>query len=128
MDDKKVVQESLLEVFRLNGWSQLSNMTQRDFEHISTELQKKSGIVISGITIKRLANGSFSRMPQIATLNAIANYFDFKTWQEYKASVTRNKKSDETSEKETAFSGYARAGPARYHSNRIVLSSTEMAK
>jgi transcriptional regulator with XRE-family HTH domain len=96
MDDKKVVQESLLEVFRLNGWSQLSSMTQRDFEHISIELQKKSGIVISGITIKRLANGSFSRMPQIATLNAIANYFDFKTWQEYKASVNRNEKNADT--------------------------------
>lgn len=93
MDDKKVVQDSLLEIFRLNGWPHFNSMTQRDFEHISLELQKKSGIVISGITIKRLANGSFSRMPQIATLNAIANYFDFKTWQEYKASLNRNEKN-----------------------------------
>lgn len=99
MDDKNVVQASLLEIFRLNGWSRLSSMTQRDFEHISIELQKKSGILISGITIKRLANGSFSRMPQIATLNAIANYFDFKTWQEYKASITRNEKNANTPEK-----------------------------
>lgn len=99
MDDKKVIQDSLLEIFRLNGWLHAGNMTQRDFEHISTELQKKSGIVISGITIKRLANGSFSRMPQIATLNAIANYFDFKTWQEYKASVSRNEKSGHTPQK-----------------------------
>jgi hypothetical protein len=99
MDDKKIVQESLLEIFRLNGWSHPGSMTQRDFEHISIELQKKSGIVISGITIKRLANGSFSRMPQIATLNAIANYFDFKTWQEYKSSVNRNEKNANTPEK-----------------------------
>ena len=45
-------------------------MTQRDYEHISAEIEKKSGIVISGITIKRLSNGAFSRSPQIATLNA----------------------------------------------------------
>lgn len=99
MDDKKVIQESLLEIFRLNGWLHPDGMTQRDFEHISAELQKKSGIVISGITIKRLANGSFSRMPQIATLNAIANYFDFKTWQAYKASVTRQEKPNDPPEK-----------------------------
>lgn len=99
MDDKKVIQESLLEIFRLNGWLHPGGMTQRDFEHISIELQKKSGIVISGITIKRLANGSFSRMPQIATLNAIANYFDFKTWQEYKASISRNEKNIDQLEK-----------------------------
>ena len=90
LDDKRIVQESLLKVFRLNGYLHLADMTQRDFEHISIELQKKSGIVISGITIKRLANGEFSRIPQIATLNAIANYFEFKTWQEYKASVRGN--------------------------------------
>lgn len=90
LDDKKIVQESLLQIFRLNGHLNLSDMTQRDFEHISLELQQKSGIVISGITIKRLANGEFSRIPQIATLNAIANYFDFKTWQEYRASIRGN--------------------------------------
>lgn len=90
IDDKKIVQESLLKVFKLNGYLHLADMTQRDFEHISIELQKKSGIVISGITIKRLVNGEFSRIPQIATLNAIANYFEFKTWQDYKASVRGN--------------------------------------
>ena len=90
LDDKRIVQESLLEIFRLNGYLHLGDMTQRDFEHISIELQKKSRIVISSITIKRLANGEFSRIPQIATLNAIANYFEFKTWQDYKASVRGN--------------------------------------
>ena len=71
-------------------------MTQRDFEHISSVIEKKAGIVISSTTIKRLSKGEFSRLPQVATLNAIANYFGFTNWQEYKA-------SDESVSKETTL-------------------------
>jgi hypothetical protein len=94
MNEHKIVQASLQEIFKLNGYNDPELMTQRDFEHIGSEIEKKSGIVISSTTIKRLSNGAFSRSPQIATLNAIANYFDFKTWQEYKSSL--NQKETET--------------------------------
>ncbi|HEY8916862.1 MAG TPA: hypothetical protein VIM87_10495, partial [Chitinophaga sp.] len=67
-------------------YSDLTRMTQRDFDHIGEQLQQKSGILISGTTVKRLAYGEFTRLPQIATLNAIANYYDYKTWQDFKAS------------------------------------------
>ena len=98
MNEQKIVQTSLQEIFKLNGYSDSELMTQRDYEHIGYEIEKKSGIVISSTTIKRLSNGAFSRSPQIATLNAIANYFDFKTWQEYKSSL--NQKPDEPAEPE----------------------------
>ena len=86
MNERDLVKEVILEVFNKNGYADSARMTQRDFEYISDELEKKSGIVISGITIKRLSLGDFSRLPQVATLNAIANYFDFKTWQDLKTS------------------------------------------
>lgn len=95
MNEQKIVQASLQKIFNLNGYSNSESMTQRDYEHISAEIEKKSGIVISGITIKRLSNGAFSRSPQIATLNAFANYFDFKTWQDYKSSLNQHQKPDE---------------------------------
>jgi hypothetical protein len=85
MNEQTIVQTSLLEIFKLSGYHDFEAMTQRDFEHIGSEIEKKSGILISGTTIKRLSNRAFSRLPQIATLNAIANYFNFKTWQEYKS-------------------------------------------
>ena len=65
-------------------------MTQRDFDHVGEQLKQKSGTLISGATIKRLAYGEFSRMPQIATLNAIANYFNYKNWQDYRADKIKN--------------------------------------
>lgn len=86
MEEQKIIIKSLLKIFNLNGYTDSSRMTQRDFEHISTVIEKKAGIVISSTTIKRLSNGEFSRLPQVATLNAIANYFGFKNWQEYRAS------------------------------------------
>src|SRR5687768_15878521 len=91
IEDQSLVQTSLSEIFRLNGYNDPDLMTQRSFEHISSEIEKKSGIVISGTTVRRLSKGAFNRSPQIATLNAIANYFDFSTWQEYKISLTQNR-------------------------------------
>src|SRR4029078_4753794 len=88
MNERDLVKEVILEVFNKSGYTDAAQMTQRDFDYISTEIEKKSGIVISGITVKRLALGDFSRLPQVATLNAIANYFDHKTWQDLKASRT----------------------------------------
>jgi transcriptional regulator with XRE-family HTH domain len=101
MEEQRIIKKSLLRIFNESGYSDSSRMTQRDFEHIGTLLEKKSGIVISSTTIKRLANGQFSRLPQVATLNAIANYFGFKNWQEYKASEG-SADEESTSHPETA--------------------------
>jgi len=86
MSEQNIVKESLIEIFKRNGYTDHTRMTQRDFEYIGSEIAKKAGILISSTTIKRLSNGEFSRLPQIATLNAIANYLGFATWHQYKLS------------------------------------------
>ncbi|SEJ36123.1 hypothetical protein SAMN05216327_10931 [Dyadobacter sp. SG02] len=90
MDEHIIIKASIIKIFNDNGYSDLANMTQRDFDHIGEQLRQKSGILISGTTVKRLGYGEFNRLPQIATLNAIANYFDYKTWQDYKADKIKN--------------------------------------
>ena len=86
MNEQVLVKTAIIEIFYKNGYSDLTRMTQRDFDHIGEQLEQKSGILISGTTVKRLAHGEFARLPQIATLNAIANYYNYKTWQDFKAS------------------------------------------
>jgi len=86
MNERVLVKHSVLEIFGKSGYGSTAQMTQRDFDYIAAEIEKKSGILISGTTIKRLASGDFSKLPQVATLNAIANYFDYNTWQDFKAS------------------------------------------
>src|SRR5688500_1353932 len=90
MDEQTIIKTGIIKILNDNGYSDLASMTQRDFDHIGEQLRQKSGILISGTTVKRLAYGEFSRLPQIATLNAIANYFNYKTWQDYKADKIRN--------------------------------------
>ena len=99
MDEHTIIKTSIIEIFNANGYSDLAGMTQRDFDHIGEQLRQKSGILISGTTVKRLGYGEFSRSPQIATLNAIANYFNYKTWQDYKADKIKNGPAKEPEKK-----------------------------
>jgi hypothetical protein len=87
MSEQELVKNCLAEICRRNGFASTGQMSQRDFELISQELETKTGTLISVSTIRRLLNGEFSRIPQTATLNAVSNYLGFKTWQEYKLSV-----------------------------------------
>jgi len=84
MSERDLVKECLLEIFRVNGYENVSGLTQRDYEHISQEIEAKTSTLISVSTLKRLLNGEFSRIPQTATLNAISTYIGYKTWYEYK--------------------------------------------
>jgi len=84
MSERDLVKECLLEIFRISGYESLSGLTQRDYEHISHEIEAKTSTLISVSTLKRLLNGEFSRIPQTATLNAISSYIGYKTWYEYK--------------------------------------------
>ncbi len=88
MTDQELVKGCLREICAKNGFLQADAMVQRDIEFISQEIENATGILLSVSTIRRLLNGEFSRIPQIATLNAIAAYLGFKSWQDYKN--TRN--------------------------------------
>src|SRR5688500_7483667 len=88
--EQTLVRLCLLEIFKRNGYAGDALLTHRDFEHISREIESKTSTLISVSTLKRLLNGEFSRIPQIATLNALSNYLGFKNWQEYKLSILKN--------------------------------------
>jgi hypothetical protein len=115
MNERGLVKDVILEVFNKCGYTDTPHMTQRDYDYISSEIEKKSGILISGTTIKRLSLGDFSRLPQVATLNAIANYFDYKTWQDLKTSRSAVIKP----EKEIP-SSISRKGGSRHFKNKLV--------
>lgn len=46
-------------------------------------IESNTGVLISLSTIKRLLNGQFARIPQIATLNAIALSAGYKDWRDF---------------------------------------------
>lgn len=85
MTEHELVKNCLTDIYKKCGYQDLTNLSQRDYDHVSQEIERATGILISATTIKRLLNGEFSRMPQVATLNAIASFLGYKSWQEYKS-------------------------------------------
>lgn len=91
MTEHEMVKDALAEIFRKNGYTSLIALTQRDFDHISEKIEAGTGILISGSTLRRLLNGKFSRLPQVATLNAISKYLGCQHWQAYRTLVLQSK-------------------------------------
>jgi hypothetical protein len=107
MSEQAIVQECLREIFARNGYVATDHLTQRDFDHISERIEETTGILISGTTIRRLLNGKFSRLPQIATLDAIARHLDYKNWQACKVANMSKEAfaAEETHRTDTAGNG-----------------------
>lgn len=84
MSDKELIEICLREILNKSGYTDSGVLRQRDFEHLCTEIEKRTGILISVSTIKRLLNGQFNQLPQAATLNAIATYIGYDSWQDFR--------------------------------------------
>jgi hypothetical protein len=86
--EQELVKQAMEELCRKAGFSGDSNLTQRDLEFLCESIESKTGVLISLSTIRRLMQGQFSRQPQVATLNAIANFTGYQNWQDYRLKRT----------------------------------------
>ncbi len=66
------------------GFPDTKKLVQRDLNFLSEWIESRTGVLISLSTIKRLLNGQFSRLPQIATLDALARSVGYDNWQRFK--------------------------------------------
>ncbi len=85
----------MLELCKKAGFTDSKNLVQRDLMLLSERIETKTGVLISLSTIKRLLNGQFSRLPQIATLDAIAITAGYKNWPDFKSNNGRAEKVSE---------------------------------
>jgi hypothetical protein len=84
MSDKELIKICLREISDRSGYPDPGSFRQRDLEHLSSEIEKRTGILISVSTIKRLLNGQFNQLPQAATLNAVTTYLGYDSWQDFR--------------------------------------------
>lgn len=84
MTDKELIKICLNEIIAKSGYPDVKVLRQRDLEYLCHEIEKRSGILISLSTLKRLLNDQFNSLPQIATLNAITLYLGYQNWQDFK--------------------------------------------
>jgi hypothetical protein len=82
--EHELVRICLSELCKKAGFADSENLVQRDLLFLSESIESKTGVLISLSTIRRLLNGQFSRLPQIATLDAIAMFLGYQNWQDFK--------------------------------------------
>jgi transcriptional regulator with XRE-family HTH domain len=84
MTDRQLIEFGARELAARFGFGDLKVMRQRDLEYLCERVKESSGILISLSTIKRILNGQYNRLPQVATLNAIALCLGYADWQGFK--------------------------------------------
>jgi hypothetical protein len=84
MTEQELVKNCMVLICNRSGLDANHRLTQRDMEFLCDNIEKETNVLISLSTMKRLLNGQFSRMPQVATLNAISSYLGYENWQDFK--------------------------------------------
>lgn len=87
MNDEEILNECYRLVEYKTGWRSSTMWTARDFEKLTEIIYKKSGIMISVSTLKRIFGKTKlykdSYTPQGATKNALAIYLDYVSWDDF---------------------------------------------
>jgi hypothetical protein len=82
--ERELVTICMGELCKKAGFPDTERLVQRDLQFLSDSIETQTGVLISLSTIRRLLNGEFSRLPQIATLDAIAKFSGYPNWQGFK--------------------------------------------
>lgn len=83
-NEQELVKTCLTTIFLQNGYPDVQLLVMRDYEHISQKIAQQTGTLISISTLKRLLKGDFTRLPQVATLDALSHYLGYQNWQDFR--------------------------------------------
>jgi len=108
----------MTELCKSAGFAHSNHLVQRDLVFLCDRIESQTGVIISLSTIKRLLNGQFSRLPQIATLDAIALTAGYQNWQQFKISknpeVNQNGKANKEKSAPSAPNGAKTFNPRMF--------------
>src|SRR5271155_5653785 len=85
--DREMVGICMGAICKKMGMADPASLIQRDLKFLSERIEARTEVLISMSTIRRLLNGQFSRIPQVATLDAIARFLDYANWQDFKTAA-----------------------------------------
>lgn len=85
--DRAHVRACLTALCRDAGFADPDALVQRDLLFLCDRIEDRTGTIISLSTLKRLLAGQFARLPQVATLDALAQTIGFAHWQAYRAAI-----------------------------------------
>ena len=83
--EHKLVQKCLLQIEEKLGWGKSSLWHNDVFIELSEIIQKKTNVLLSPTTLKRIwGKVNYSNAPSITTLNTVAQFADYKNWRDFK--------------------------------------------
>lgn len=86
MEDEKVfIEWCKKQLAKKLNWPDDKALKQRDFEYLSSEIFRQTKIELSTATLRRIWSNSYKSLPQVHTLNALAQYLGYSDWNHLKA-------------------------------------------
>lgn len=103
-DKKYIIERELIELCKIQilskaGFVDNQVLAHKDFEYLCFVIKEKSKINLSASTLKRIWKNEYDRLPQDSTLDALAQYIDFESWNAFKRDVMREKESKPQAQK-----------------------------
>jgi hypothetical protein len=117
--EHRLVAICMTELCKKAGFTDSKNLVQRDLMFLCDRIEARTGVIISLSTIKRLLNGQFTRLPQIATLDAIAVTAGYQNWQQFK--VSKSVEADQNGKAVTENPGPPMLDGAKTFNARVLL-------
>jgi hypothetical protein len=121
VNERDLVLLCINELCKAAGFPGTSLLVQRDLDFISESIESKTGVLISLSTIRRLLNGQFSRLPQVATLNAMAKYAGYMNWQDFRSKKNRTVNTAEPFDTTDEASQLSTPAPSQPHTSAPFL-------
>lgn len=87
------------------GWHPSAEWRHRDYRNLAELIEEKTGVHLSVSTLRRIWSVDFSGTPQVATLNALAQYLGHADWLQFKKDINGSVPADNGAGEQQRVSG-----------------------
>jgi hypothetical protein len=91
--EKELIELCKIQIIHKAGFDDHQVLSHKDFEYLCYVIEEKSKINLSKSTLKRIWKNEYDRIPQDSTLDALAQFIDYESWNAFKRAVMKEKES-----------------------------------
>ncbi|ELR70245.1 hypothetical protein C900_03930 [Fulvivirga imtechensis AK7] len=81
--EKRYIEACKEAILTKMDWSEKVDIVQRDFEYLSDSIYEKTKVRLSAATLRRIWMNQYQSLPQVKTLDALAEFIGYGNWQQF---------------------------------------------
>lgn len=85
--EKRYIEACKEAILAKMDWTEKVDIVQRDFEYLSELIYEKTKVRLSAATLRRIWLNQYQSLPQVKTLDALAEFVGFNSWQQFTKTV-----------------------------------------